>query len=135
MVTAGDKDDIAPLVLGQGRTFMVFVTDPAKESVVADQLKSACSLALMRGWFPGSNQAPTMVGQGVLPHCVPSTNVSGAVAREVAAHTEANMDSDDGCESDEADDLVAHRSVAGKLAGMQGIEIKVRDSTSPSIRL
>lgn len=82
-------------------------------------------MALLRGWFPESNQAPIKVGRGVLPGFIPSTNISDGVSREVVKYTGTQMDYDDGCASEEADDLAAHRSGAGKLAGMLAIEIKV----------
>lgn len=123
--TAADKDDMAALAIGQGRTLPAFVSDPAQESVVAGQVKAACSLALVRRWFPKNIQTPRMVGLGVTPSRVPSTNVSEAISREITAHAEENMDYDDGCDNNEGFDLAAHQSVAVKLAVMTGIESKV----------
>lgn len=125
--TAADKDELARLVLSNGRKFTGFVTDPANKNALEELLSEAVSDAMMRGphaHLRGRSKGVT-VGGGTLPASVPADNISTA-RREKLGKALDGGDSD--TEADVAAAAERHLFLARQDADDYDLEIKVNFS-------
>lgn len=72
LVTAADKEPLAAVVLGSGRKLTAFLSDPANEEKLEDDLNDAVTGALGRGFF--SLGKSKLVHGPALPKQVPADN-------------------------------------------------------------
>lgn len=113
LLTAADKDPLAAVVLGSGRKLTAFLSDPANEEKLENDLNDAVTGALGRGFFALGKSK--LVHGPAVPKQVPADNLP-AGAREWMA-----KDPDQGDDDGDPPALI----YAQKIAGEHGLEIKV----------
>ena len=118
LVTAGEKDELAELVLNSGRIYAAFVSDSNKVDGVRGRLDTACDTAVKQGLFVASMaRAPVVIGAGSLPVNVPESSMGSPSKSKLADLVE---------EGDGSISLAEHqRAVANGSAKDFGLEIKV----------
>ena len=112
LVTRGEADQLADLVLGCGRMYSAFVADSTKVDEVKERVSSACAAAVKRGLFVGTEEVPVVVGPDVLPVHVPKHSTRLAALVEGDSNSEVPLETH-------------QRAVANKSAAAFGLEIKV----------
>ena len=118
LVTRGEADQLADLVLGYGRMYSAFVADSTKVGEVKERVSSACAAAVKRGLFVRTEEGPVGVGSDVLPVHVPKHSVGATTSTRLAELV--------GGGSNVEIPLWAHqRVVANKSTTAFGLEIKV----------
>lgn len=122
MVTAADENNLASLVLESGRHLTALVSDESKVDNVQKEVGAACSSAMSRGWFAELIKGNVLVGNAVLPECLPPRIESAAVRDTYFEHRSSyDSEEEDAHEADAESALEA----AKHYACDHGLEIKV----------
>ena len=119
LVTTGDSDDLAEVVLGAGRLYSTLVPSQNNMDAVRASVHAAFGKAITRGMFmSGMERTPVVVGPMLLPESVPRNNLGETTVRALAERVE---------ESDGDIPYRGHQlAVAQETARRFGLEIKVR---------